>query len=82
MKFHHVLRRATLVAAFLTSGLPLTSTAQAQWGDLTGQFIFDGDVPAPDEVDSTKEPLCAPKALTDELVINKDNKGKIGRAHV
>ena len=75
MKFHPVLRRATLVAAFLTCGLPLTSTAQAQWGDLTGQFIFDGDIPAPDEADSTKEPLCAPKALTDELVINKDNKG-------
>ncbi len=75
MKFNPVLRRATLVAAFVACGLPLTSTAHAQWGDLTGQFIFDGDVPAPDEVDSTKEPLCAKTALTDELVINKDNKG-------
>ena len=75
MKFNQILRRATLVAMFVACGLPLTSTAQAQWGDLTGQFIFDGDIPAPDEVDSTKEPICAKTALTDELVINKDNKG-------
>ena len=75
MKFNHVLRRATLVAAFVASVLSLTSIAQAQWGDLTGQFIFDGDVPAPDEADSTKEPTCGKTALTDELVVNKDNKG-------
>ena len=75
MKFNQVLRRATLVAAFVASVLSLTSIAQAQWGDLTGQFIFDGDVPAPDEADSTKEPTCGKTALTDELVVNKDNKG-------
>ncbi|MFM9961792.1 MAG: hypothetical protein ACKV2Q_11270 [Planctomycetaceae bacterium] len=75
MKLTFVLRRATLVATFLTCGLSLTATTQAQWGDLKGQFLFEGDIPAPDEADSSKEPLCAPKSLTDELVINKENKG-------
>lgn len=75
MKFHPVLRRATFVATFVACGLPLTSTAHAQWGDLKGQFIFDGEIPAPDEADSTKEAICAPKALTDDLVVNKDSKG-------
>jgi hypothetical protein len=75
MRFRHALRRAALVIPFLTLALPLTSTAQAQWGDLTGQFIFDGDVPAPDEADSTKEAICAKTALTDELVVDKTSKG-------
>lgn len=75
MRFRRALRRATLVVPFLTLALPLASPAQAQWGDLTGQFIFDGAVPAPDEADNTKEPTCAKKVPTDELIVNKDNKG-------
>jgi hypothetical protein len=75
MKLNSVLRRSVLVAALTTCGLPMAATAQAQWGDLTGQFILDGDIPAPDEADSTKQAICAPKALTDELIVSKDSKG-------
>jgi hypothetical protein len=75
MKNYCFASRVTLATCLLTGVLGVTSAAQAQWGDLRGQFIFDGDVPAPDEADSTKEAICAKTALTDELVVDKSSKG-------
>ena len=57
-----------------TEGAPPTKAA-GDWGNLSGQFILDGDIPAADEVENIKEPICSAKVLTDELVVNKDNKG-------
>ena len=76
MTMNRFLRRATLVATLSVCLIPAASPAYAQkWGSLSGQFILDGDVPAIDEVENTKEPICSAKVPTDELVINKENKG-------
>ena len=57
-----------------TQGAPPTKT-DGDWGSLSGQFVLDGDIPAADEVENIKEPICSKKVPTDELVVNKDNKG-------
>lgn len=76
MKTNRYLWRATLVATLSACIIPVASPAQAQkWGHLSGQFVLDGAVPAIDEADNNKEAVCAKKVPTDELVINKDNKG-------
>ncbi len=76
MKTNRFLWRTTLVATLSACIIPVASPAQAQKsGSLTGQFILEGDVPAVDEVENVKEPICAKRVPTDELVINKDNKG-------
>lgn len=75
MKTNRFLWRATLVATLSACIIPVASPAQAQkWGNLSGQFVLDGDVPAIDEVDNNKEAVCSKKVPTDELVINKDTK--------
>lgn len=76
MKTNRFLRRAVIVATVAAGLLPIASTAQAQkWGNLSGQFVLKGDVPAADEADNNKEPICSKKVPTDELVINKENSG-------
>lgn len=76
LKTNHFLWRATLVATLSACILPVASPIQAQkWGNLSGKFVLDGDVPAPDEIVNMKEPICTAKVLTDELVVNKENKG-------
>ena len=77
MTMNRFLRRATLVATLSACLIPAASPAYAQkWGSLSGQFILDGDVPAIDEVENTKEPVvCSAKVPTDQLIVNKDNKG-------
>jgi len=53
------------------------SAAQAQWGDLEGQFLFDGAVPTPAKISVNKDvEVCAKHPLVDEsLVVDKDSKG-------
>lgn len=65
---------ASVAETSTTEGAPPTKAA-GDWGNLSGQFILDGDIPAADEVENIKEPICSKKIPTDELVINKDNKG-------
>ncbi len=57
-----------------TTGAAPTA-ADKDWGDLSGQFILDGDIPAVEEIDASKEALCAGKVKSEELVVNTDNKG-------
>jgi hypothetical protein len=76
MKSNRTLWRAVLVVTVSACLIPAASPAYAQkWGSLSGQFILEGDVPPVDEADNMKEPVCSKKVPTDELVINKDNKG-------
>jgi len=49
------------------------ATADAQWGSLKGQFIYDGKAPQPKALDTAKEPLCVAHKLTDEgLIVGGD----------
>lgn len=76
MKTNHFLWRATLVATLSACIIPVASPAQAQKsGSLSGQFVLEGDIPAADEIENVKEPVCSKQVPTDELVINKENKG-------
>jgi len=58
----------------------LASRVQAQWGDLTGQFILDGEAPKASAVVVTKDQeVCSKTPLLDEaLTVNADNKGISG----
>ena len=76
MKTNRFFWRATLVATLSACLIPAASPAYAQkWGSLSGQFVLDGEVPANDEADNEKEPVCSKKVPKDELVVNKDNNG-------
>ena len=53
--------------------LSSAATAQAQWGTLKGQFIYDGKAPEAKKLDTSKEPMCVAHNLTDEaLVVGPD----------
>jgi len=50
-----------------------TSTASAQWGDLTGKFVLKGAAPEPAKLDVAKEPFCLKCKLVDEeFVVGPD----------
>ncbi|MBC7820804.1 MAG: hypothetical protein IAG10_28295 [Planctomycetaceae bacterium] len=69
-------RRATLALSLLACAIPLSSLAySADWGDLTVQFVLDGDIPPVAIIDNNKEALCAKAIDSEELIVNKDNKG-------
>ncbi len=64
-----------LAAVALAVGLAATAAA-ADWGNLKGQFIFDGKAPKADKVDTSKEPLCSKHEVVDEqLIVNEDGLG-------
>ncbi|HEY1600139.1 MAG TPA: methylamine utilization protein [Pirellulales bacterium] len=44
-------------------------TVSAQWGNLKGQFIYNGKAPEPKKLDTTKEPVCVPHNLVDESLL-------------
>ncbi len=72
--------RRTMVAAGLLGLASVFFTASAapaadEWGDLSGQFILDGDIPAIEDIDARKEPLCVGKVKSEALVVNPENKG-------
>lgn len=53
------------------------SQAHAQWGTLTGQFVYDGDAPTAKKLTITKDQqFCGKFDLTnEEVVVNPDNNG-------
>lgn len=74
-----------LLAALLISGMnfftPATASA-AEWGSVTGRFVFDGPAPKPTVQRKKGDPnvkdpnVCAATDhLNNDLVINSDNKG-------
>lgn len=61
-----------LAAVALAVGLATTAAA-AEWGNLKGQFIYDGKAPEPEKVDTSKEPLCSKHPVVDEqLIVGED----------
>jgi hypothetical protein len=47
----------------------VAATAQAQWGNLKGKFVYDGKPPVPQKLDTNKEPMCVAHNLTDEALV-------------
>jgi plastocyanin len=48
----------------------------ADWGNLKGRFIYDGDPPKQQSIDTSKEPICSKhKVVIEDLVVNPDNHG-------
>ncbi len=74
-----------IIAAILVSGLSVLAPAEvsaAGWGSVTGQFVFDGDIPKPTVQRTKGDPnvkdaaVCAKMDhLNNDLVINPENKG-------
>jgi plastocyanin len=64
-------------AAALTLNLDgQTARSADSWGNLKGQFVYDGKAPAPKPILTDKEPLCAKHQVVDEgLVVNPKNNG-------
>ena len=69
-------------AAFALMGTGFCNSANAQWGDLKGQVLLDGDIPKIDLLvkqgnAATKDAaVCAAQDVPDEkLVVNPENKG-------
>lgn len=65
---------ASVTEISTTAGAPPTKAAGA-WGSLAGQFILEGDIPAVEVTVNMKEPICSKEIPSDELTVNKDNKG-------
>ncbi len=73
MKFFQLACRVTVAAGVIATG---SVPANAEWGDLEGQFVLEGDIPAVKQFDSTKEEAVCGKTLpSEELVVNEKNKG-------
>ena len=71
--FRTTMRIAAAVA--LAVGLA-SSAAAADWGNLKGQFIFDGKAPEAAKIDTSKEPLCSKHEVLDEqLIVDEKSKG-------
>src|SRR5437016_7227572 len=70
---------AAALAVVAAAGL---ARAEEGYGDLTGQFIFDGDVPSPIKIVAKGNPavkdaaVCAAQdILSEELVVDPETKG-------
>jgi len=69
-------QQSRLAALGVTLVLFSGATAQAQWGNLKGQFIYDGKPPAPQKLNVAKEPMCVAHNPIDEALL-VDPKGGI-----
>jgi len=54
-----------------------TKTAAAEdsagsWGTLTGRIVFDGKPPAPEPIDTSKDPKCTMKLETEKILVGPD----------
>ena len=74
-----LVRRTTIAAGLLClASVFFTATAARaddEWGDLSGQFILDGDIPAIEQLENTKQEFCAKQIPSDELLVSTSNKG-------
>ncbi|HWB11031.1 MAG TPA: methylamine utilization protein [Pirellulales bacterium] len=47
-----------------------------EWGNLKGRFVYDGDPPKEQSIDTSKEPMCSKhKVVSEELAVNGENHG-------
>ena len=64
------MRRWTLVAALLSVCALAPASASAQWGDLTGKFVYDGKAPEPPKINVNKDvEVFGDKGLVDESLL-------------
>lgn len=76
MKTFCLFRRVLIAASLLGLTTVFSTTVHADdYGDLSGQFILDGDIPPVEMLENKKEPTCGDPIASDKLKINKDNKG-------
>jgi len=67
------MRNVTMLILGVSLSLCGAASADAQWGNLKGKFVFDGKAPEPKTLDTTKEPMCGAHKLVDEkLVVGPD----------
>ncbi len=66
-----------LSVAILVSSVVGLSSQGADWGNLSGQFIFDGQPPTPPPVKITKDKECCGKfhVIDESLLVNPKSKG-------
>ena len=77
-----MLRKQLATIAFVLTSIVSTSVA-AEWGSISGQFVYDGDVPEPVKMSEKVDPNTARDAnvckigekFANDLVIDKDSKG-------
>jgi hypothetical protein len=68
-------------SASSTIALLVAVSAQgAEWGTLTGRFVYEGKAPAQATIDTSKDPLCKVKLTNEDLVV--DDKGGLANAVV
>jgi hypothetical protein len=68
-----VMHLILLVACATVFGMAATISAQ-DGATLKGKFIFDGDPPAPKQIDCRKEQVCCQKPMFDESLLVGKNK--------
>ncbi|HEY4309906.1 MAG TPA: hypothetical protein VGN12_10680 [Pirellulales bacterium] len=65
--------RVQIMAACLAVVLSVSASADAQWGNLKGKFVYDGKAPEPQKLNVAKEPMCMTHNPVDEsLVVGAD----------
>jgi hypothetical protein len=70
-------REFAVMGALLFVTLMSASVTAAEWGNLTGQFIYDGDPPKPPAAKITKDKECCGKhnVIDESLLVNPENRG-------
>jgi plastocyanin len=67
---------AVLAGLLVVTAMPMSVTAE-DWGNLSGQIIYDGDPPTPPAVKITKDKECCGKhnVVDESLLVNAENHG-------
>jgi plastocyanin len=65
-------------ASFALTVLLATGALAADWGTLTGRFVYDGKAPTPAPIDTSKDPMCKVKLTDEDLLV--DAKGGLANA--
>ncbi|HEX5442647.1 MAG TPA: hypothetical protein VFW87_02405, partial [Pirellulales bacterium] len=60
---------ATFAAVGIVCQFNATPVHAAGWGNLTGQFVYDGTPPKPKPIPTDKEPMCAKHQVKDETIV-------------
>ncbi len=64
---------AFLALSFGMSSLTSGVVAQDKWATLRAKFVLEGKAPAPQKIDGSKDPFCAPiNIMSEALVVDKD----------
>ncbi len=53
----------------MTSKETKTAAADGDWGTLTGRIVYDGKAPAPQSIDTAKDPNCKVPLKTENLLV-------------